>query len=190
MPTRKKTSKKVKRKGNPAQRQVEQLRKSFKVLKTRLERETRARKIEARIKREAEMAGARLGKQLKALREQGKKLASELKSALNDAGKRDAARKEALTRIEKLKAQYAKTSAELKTELAQKTADLRRKSEELMKLAGDSAHRAVEIIRGQEHHDAPQAESSYPTGEQSVSEGHREAAPEDATDDEGTDKER
>ena len=140
----------------------------FKALKVKLERENKARKIESRIKTEAEKARAQLAVQLKALRDQGRKLASELKSALNNSSKREAARKEAMAKIADLKAQYAKASAELRTELSQKTADLRHKSEELMKLAGQSAHRAVEIIRGQEHHEehheAPQAgsaESSY-----------------------------
>lgn len=157
MPAKKKAPKKTRRAASPAHRQVEQLRKSFKALKVKLERETRARKIEARIKAEAEKARARLTVQLKALRDQGKKLASELKSALGNANRREAARKEALAKIADLKAQYAKASAELRTELSQKTADLRHKSEELMKLAGQSAHRAAEIIRGEEHHEAPQA---------------------------------
>ena len=82
-----------------------------------------------------------------------------MKSALSDASKREAARKEALAKIAELKAQYAKTSTGLKAELAQKTAELRRKSEELMKLAGQSAHRAAEIIRSEEHHPAEAEEA-------------------------------
>jgi len=199
MPAKKKTPKKAKRAANnPALRQLDQLRKSVRVLRLRLERETRARKIEARIKSEAEKAGARLSTQLKALRDQGRKLASELKSALSDASKREAARKEALARIAALRAQYAKTSAGLRAELSEKTADLRRKSEELMKLAGQSAHRAAEIIRGEEHHAPAEAgragsmESSHPVGERSFPERPKEGAPgeiEDREDDEGHDEE-
>ncbi len=192
MPAKKKTAKKTKRAANPALRQVEQLRKTVKVLKMKLERETKARRIEARIKSEAEKASARLTTQLKALRDQGKKIASELKSALGDANRRDAARKEALSRIADLKARYDKTSAGLKAELAQKTSDLRHKSEELMKLAGQSAHRAAEIIRGHEHHEAAEPtagsseSSSYTSAEPSLPEDHGEGPPGDK----GPDEER
>ena len=172
MPVKKKSQKKAKRGANPAFRQVEQLRKSVKILKLKLEREVKARKLEQRVKSEAKAAGAKLSTQLKSLRDQGKKLASDLKSALSDASKREAARKEALAKIAELKAQYAKTSTGLRAELSQKTAELRRKSEELMKLAGQSAHRAAEIIRSEEHHPAEaekaeEAESSYP-GEEPI----------------------
>lgn len=190
MPVKKKSQKKAKRAANPALRQVEQLRKSVKVLKLRLEREVKARKLEAKIKGEAKAAGAKLSTQLKSLRDQGKKLARELKSAVSDASKREAARKQALAKIAELKAQYAKTSTGLKAELAHKTAELRRKSEELMKLAGQSAHRAAEIMRSEEHHpaDAPTAatESSYPAEERGFPE-HESATHdvEDHEDDEG-----
>jgi len=173
MPVKKKSQKKAKRGANPALRQVEQLRKQVRVLTLKLEREVKARKLEAKIKGEAKAASAKLTTQLKSLRDQGKKLATDLKSALSDANKREAARKEALARIAELKAQYAKTSTGLKAELSQKTAELRRKSEELMKLAGQSAHRAAEIIRSEEHQPAEAekaeaAQSSYPGEEPSM----------------------
>ncbi|HYR79912.1 MAG TPA: hypothetical protein VEO55_07890, partial [Candidatus Dormibacteraeota bacterium] len=95
MPVKKKSQKKAKRGANPAFRQVEQLRKSVKILKLKLEREIKARKLEQRVKSEAKAAGAKLTTQLKSLRDQGKKLAADLKSALSDASKREAARKEA-----------------------------------------------------------------------------------------------
>jgi chromosome segregation ATPase len=194
MPVKKKSQRKPKRAVNPALRQVEQLRKSVKVLKLKLDREVKARKLEARIKSEAKAAGAKLSTQLKSLRDQGKKLASELKSALSDTKKRDAARKEALAKIAELKAQYSKTSTGLKAELAQKTAELRRKSEELMKLAGQSAHRAAEIIRSEEHHPsaaekADATESSYHPEEQSFPEGSGERASRGTQDLEGLDRE-
>ena len=174
MPVKKKSQKKAKRVANPALRQVEQLRKQVKVLTSKLEREVKARKLEERVKSEARAAGAKLSTQLKSLRDQGKKLATELKSALSDASKREAARKEALAKIAELKTQYSKTSTGLKAEISQKTAELRRKSEELMKLAGQSAHRAAEIIRSEEHHPAAAEkagamESSY-TSESSAKE--------------------
>jgi hypothetical protein len=181
MPVKKKSQKKAKRGANPALRQVEQLRKSVKILKLKLEREMKARKLEERVKSEAKAAGAKLTTQLKSLRDQGKKLATELKSALSDTKKREAARKEALAKIAELKAQYSKTSTGLRAELSQKTAELRRKSEELMKLAGQSAHRAAEIIRSEEHHPAEAekagtTESSFSTEEHSAPEHSGEAA--------------
>ncbi len=156
MPTKKKTAKR-KKAVNPALRQLEQLRKTARTLRVKLERETKARKIEARFKSEAQKARALLASQIAALREQGRKLATELRSALGDAGKRDAARQQAIAKIAELRAEYAKKSAELRSELSRATAELARKSEELKKLAGESAHRAVEIIRGEEHHAAAEA---------------------------------
>ena len=169
MPTKKVPAKRKKKTANPALRQLEQLRKTVKGLRLQLERETRARKIEARVKSEAQKARAQLASQIAALRDQGRKLASDLKSALSDASKRDAARQQALARIAELKAEYSKKFAELRSQLSRTTGELARKSEELNKLAGEAAHRAVEIIRGEEHHAAPEAGAP--------SEPHKEAPP-------------
>ena len=114
MPTKKKTAKR-KKAVNPALRQLEQLRKTVKMLRVKLERETRARKIEARVKSEAQKARMRLASQIAALREQGRKLATDLRSALGDASKRDAARQQAIAKIAELRAEYAKKSAELRS---------------------------------------------------------------------------
>lgn len=168
MPTKKKTAKR-KKAVNPALKQLEQLRKTARMLRVRLERETKARKIEARVKSEAQKARAQLASQIAALREQGRKLAGDLKSALGDASKRDAARKQAVAKIAELKAQYTKKSAEMRSELSRTTAELAHKSEQLKKLAGETAHRAAEIIRGEEHHVAPQAGA--------IPEPHEEAPP-------------
>jgi chromosome segregation ATPase len=149
--TPKKTSKK-----DPALRQLAQLRKTVKELRAKLERETRARQIETRVKTEAQKARAQLTSQISALRDQGRKLATNLKSALGDASKRDAARKQALAKITDLKAEYSKKTAGLRSELSRATAELGRKSEELKKLAGEAAHRAVEIIRSDESTAAPE----------------------------------
>ena len=98
LPTKKKTAK-PKKAVNPAFRQLDQLRKTVKALRVRLERETRARKIEARVKSEAQKARTRLASQIAELREQGRKLATDLRSALGDASKRDAARQQAIAKI-------------------------------------------------------------------------------------------
>ena len=173
MPTKKKTAKR-KKAVNPALRQLEQLRKTVKMLRVKLERETRARKIEARVKSEAQKARALLASQIAALRNQGRKLATELRSALGDASKRDAARQQAIAKIAELRAEYAKKSAELRSELSRATAELARKSEELKKLAGEAAHRAVEIIRGEEHHAAADLGTSP--------QPHKEAPPDETAD--------
>jgi len=158
MPTKKKSSTPRKAaKKDPALRQLAQLRKTVKMLRTRLERETRARQLEARVKAEAQKARAQLASQITALRDQGRKLATNLKSALGDASKRDAARQQAIAKIAALKSEYSKKTADLRSELSHATAELGRKSEELKKLAGEAAHRAVEIIRSEEPEAAPQA---------------------------------
>jgi chromosome segregation ATPase len=157
MPTSKKPAKRRTAAKRPSG-QLEQLRKTIKGLRSQLEREIKARKVEARVKSEAQKARAQLASQIAALREQGRKLASELKSAVGDAGKREAARKQALDKIAQLKQDSSTKVAQLRSELSQKTAELSRKSEELKKLAGETAHRAVGIIRG----DAPQASPEPP----------------------------
>lgn len=135
--TRSKTRSKRKA-ANPAKRtRLDQLRKTINDLKKKLEREVKAGKIEQRLKSEAQKAGAQLSSQVKKLRSEGRKLASGLKSALGNAGKRERARMEVLAKI-----------AQVRAELANSGAELRRRTEELGKLAGESAHRAVEIIRG------------------------------------------
>jgi chromosome segregation ATPase len=183
MPTRKKpaTPRKAAKKV-PALRQLAQLRKTVKGLRVKLERETRARMIEARVKTEAQKARAQLASQIAALRDQGRKLATNLKSALGDASKRDAARQQALAKIAELKAEYSKKTADLRSELSRATAELGRKSEELKKLAGEAANRAVEIIRSDEPHAAPGA----PMG--GSSELAREVSPQEI-EDRGDDKE-
>ena len=123
-------------------RQLDQLRKKVKELTLKLEREVKARKLDARLAAETKKVREQMTREIKTLREQARKLASQVKSTLGDASKRDQALKEARVKV-----------AELKLELGRKTADLRRKSAELTKLAGESAHRAAAIIRS----DAPLA---------------------------------
>jgi chromosome segregation ATPase len=168
MPTKKKPAKR-KKAAKPANGQLQQLRKTISGLKVRLDREMKARKVEARVKAEAQKARTQLASQIAALRDQGRKLASELKSALGDADKREAARKQALDKIAELKAEYAKKSADLRSELTRATTNLAHKTEELRKLAGEAAHRAVGIIRGEE----PQAATAASAGATSA---HTESA--------------
>jgi len=123
--------------GSAVTRELDRLRKEVKDLTLRLEREIKARKLDVRLAAEGKKAREQLTKQIKALREQGRKLASELKSTLGDAAKRKRALNEARSKITDLRAQ-----------LARQTGELKRKSEELRKLATESAHRAAEIMRG------------------------------------------
>jgi len=125
------------RKTAPAS-QFDSLRKTVSDLRTRLEKELKARKIETKILTEAKKAREQLTSQVSALRQQGAKLASELKKALSDSKS-----------YEKAKAEAQKTIERLKKDLTVRSAELRHKSEELKNLAEESAHRVVDIIRGE-----------------------------------------
>jgi chromosome segregation ATPase len=118
-----------------ASAQFKQLQKSVAQLTTRLEKEVKANTTASKVIAEAKKARDGLAAQMKTLRDEGSYLTRELKRALGDAEKREAARKQA---VEKL--------AELRAELAHRTDELKRKSEELAKLARDSAGRAKDII--------------------------------------------
>ncbi len=127
--------------GGAVARELDQLRKKVKELTLRLEREAKARKLDARLAAVAKKAREQLTREIKALQEQGRKLASQLKSTLGDASKREQALQEARAKV-----------GELKMELGRKTEHLRRKSGEIKKLAEESAHRAAAIIRGDAEH--------------------------------------
>ena len=153
MPTRKKTSpsarKPTRKPARPVRKtpstgssvsamasgQLKQLRKTVVQLKTRLEKEVKARTAASTVVAEAKKARDVLAAQMKTLRDEGSYLTKELKRALGDADKREAARRQAVEKI-----------AELRAELAHRTDELKRKSEELAKLAMDSAGRAKDII--------------------------------------------
>jgi seryl-tRNA synthetase len=113
--------------GNAVARELNQLKKRVKELTLRLECEAKARKLDARLAAEAKSARVQLTKELAVLREQGRKLAAQLKSTLGDAGKRAQDLKEARTK-----------AAELKAEVGRKTAELRRNSGEIKKLVEES----------------------------------------------------
>ena len=89
----------------------------------------------AKVVAEVKKARNTLIEQLKTLGEEGSHLAKELKRALSDADKREAACRQARD-----------TVAKLRGELAHRTQELKRKSEELAHFAVDSAGRAKNII--------------------------------------------
>ena len=101
----------------------------------RLEKEAKANATASKVIAEAKKARDALMGQMKTLRDEGSRLAKELKRALGDADKREAARRQAVEKI-----------AELRKDLAHRTEELKRKSEELAQLAMDSAGRARDII--------------------------------------------
>ena len=141
-------------------RELDQLGKRVKELTLRLEREAKARKLDVRLAAEARKAREQLAKEVRTLREHGRKLASQLKSTLGDAGKR-----------EKLLADARAKIAELRAELGRKTTDLRRKSSELRKLAEESAHRAAAIIRGDTEAGAAPVEAEHEAPPEPPSQG-------------------
>lgn len=150
--------------GRAVARELDQLRKKVKELTVRLEREVTARKLDVRLNAEAKKAREQLAREIKALREQGRKLASQLQSTLGDATKREQALKAARVKI-----------AELKLELGRKTSDLRRKSGELKKLAEESAHRAAAIIHSEAPHTTEAVEPepvATPTSLEPAAESH------------------
>lgn len=118
-----------------ASAQLKQLQKTVVQLKGRLEKEAKANVTASKVMVEAKKARAALMSQLKTLRDEGSYLTRELKKAIGDADKREAARRQAVEKI-----------AELRADLGHRTEELKRKSEELAKLAMDSAGRVKDII--------------------------------------------
>ena len=170
MPTRKKSSSPARK---PARRttrktssgsgvsamasaQLKQLRKTVVQLKSRLEKEAKSSMAASKVVAEAKKAREALMGQMKTLRDEGSRLTKELKRALGDADKREAARRQAVEKI-----------GELRAELAHRTEELKRKSEELAKLAMESAGRAKDIIKSEEMPTA--ASASHTVERESVS---------------------
>jgi chromosome segregation ATPase len=135
-----------------ASAQFKQLRKTVDQLTARLEKEAKARAAASTVIAEAKKAREILTTQVKTMRDEGGRLAKALKRALGDADKREAARRQAIDKI-----------AELRKELAHRTEELKRKSEELAKLAIDSAGRARDIIMSEGEtpsaHESPASEA-------------------------------
>ncbi|HVN29647.1 MAG TPA: hypothetical protein VMT64_14215 [Candidatus Binataceae bacterium] len=115
--------------------QLKKLQQTVDQLKTRVEKEANARLAASSLVAEAKKARGVLNAQVKSLREEGTRLAGELKTALGRSDKLEAARKQAIDKV-----------AELRTELAHRSEELKRKSEELARLAKEAAGRARDII--------------------------------------------
>jgi chromosome segregation ATPase len=133
--------------------QLTQLRATLQELRAKLAQATHKRRLDVRMLNEAKRAREQVSRQMNALREQGRKLAGELRKALTESDRRHQAREQALAKI-----------AELKAELIRKTEALKRKSHELGQLARESAHRARTILQGEQpesvqQHAAPAAET-------------------------------
>jgi len=138
-------------------RQLKQLRATVQELRAKLMQAAEKRRLDSRLLNEAKRARDEVSRQVKALREQGRKLAGELKKALTESDRRHQAREQALAKI-----------AELKAELMRKTDELKRKSRELAELARESAHQAGAIIREHppsERPPAPPAAEPAPAAE-------------------------
>jgi hypothetical protein len=130
-----------------------QLRKMADQLRARLEAEMKRREIDSKLLQEAKKARDRVAGELRTLRQQAAKGATELKKALTDATRREQAHKTAAVKIEQLKA-----------ELAKKTTELKQKSIELARLAKETATRA-KVILG-ESPPTPSATTEPPTSSQ------------------------
>ena len=131
-------------------RQLKQLRATVRELRAKLVQEAKKNRLDLRLLNQAKRVRGQISRQVAALREQGRKLAGELKKTLTEAGRRKKARDQALARI-----------AELKAELVRKTEDLKRKSLELGQLARESAKRARTIWQS-EQKEAGQAQPPAP----------------------------
>src|ERR1700720_1051904 len=78
-----------------ASAQLKQLRKTVDQLRTRLEKDDKARTASSTVVIEAKKARESLMAQMKTLRDEGSRLAKELKRALGNADQREAARRQA-----------------------------------------------------------------------------------------------
>ncbi len=184
MPTKKKTSsstrKPTRRTGKQssssssvsamASAQLKQLRKTVDQLKSRLEKEASARTAASTVIAEAKKAREALMGQMKTLRDEGSRLAKELKRALGDADKREAGRRQAVDKL-----------AELRADLAHRTEELKRKSEELARLVMDSAGRAKDIIMSEGAATSASAPSTTETESVSAETLQREESPRESS---------
>jgi chromosome segregation ATPase len=136
-----------------AAKQIRQLQATVRQLRLKLAQEAKRSKANLLMVAEARRARDRVAKEITSLKNQGRKLAQQVKRILSDAQSRERARKEAMTRV-----------AELRTELKRKTDELMRKSGELAKLAKESSERARAIIHSEAaaSHDNPPASTIQP----------------------------
>ncbi len=131
----------------PAPGRIAQLEAMVHKLRASLVAEARRRKLDQRVLSEVKRARDGMAKQLSALRAQGLKLAAQIKRAAQENLTVEQARRTALAKVE-----------ELRTELHDKSEEVRRTSAELAKLTRESATRAREIVHGrglglEPHHD-------------------------------------
>src|SRR5271167_3988098 len=117
------------KKPSPHLRQIEQLRDTILGLRDKLEKEASQRKLHMRLAEEAKKARGKVAQQVEVLKKHGESLTKQLRGVLAEAEKKQKqARDEALAKL-----------AQLRQELALRTAELKRKSAELSKLAMESA---------------------------------------------------
>jgi hypothetical protein len=116
-------------------KELSQLRKKADELRARLDAEMKRREINSKLLQEVKKARDQVAAELRVLRQQAAKGASELKKALTDAARREQAHKTAAAKIEQLKA-----------ELAKKTAELKQKFTELARLAKEAATKPRGIL--------------------------------------------
>ncbi len=125
--------------------QLKQLRATVQELRAKLVQAAEKRRLDSRLLNEAKRARDEVSRQVKALREQGRKLAGELRKALTESDRRRKAREQALAKV-----------AGLKAELARKTEVLKHKSHELGQFARESAQRARAIVRAEQAETVPE----------------------------------
>jgi chromosome segregation ATPase len=118
-------------------KELSQLRKKADELRARLDAEMKRREINSKLLQEVKKARDQVAAELRVLRQQAAKGASELKKALTDAARREQAHKTAAAKIEQLKA-----------ELAKKTTELKQKSTELARFVKETAAKA-KVISGE-----------------------------------------
>src|SRR5260370_20585546 len=99
--------------GSAVARELDQLRKKVKELTLRLQREAKARKLDARLAAVAKKGREQMTREIKALREQGRNLGSQLKSTLGDASKREEALPAAHAKVAEPQEGLRRTSADL-----------------------------------------------------------------------------
>jgi len=134
-------------------------------LRAKLAKEAKKNRLDLRLLNEAKRARDQISRQVAALREQGRKLAGQLKKTLTEGDRRKKARDQALAKI-----------AELKAELMRKTEDLKRKSLELEQLARESAERAHTIWQS-EPKEAVQPQAAPPVEPPAAGEAQPTPAP-------------
>ncbi len=123
---------KKKKKPDPQRSQIEQFRATILKLRDKLEQEARQGRLHKDLAQAAQKARTKIAEQVEVLKERGETLAKQLRGAIAEGEKKQKkARDEAMAKV-----------AELRKELALKTAELKRKSAELSKLAMESAERA------------------------------------------------